>query len=307
MPSSVFRNRLFRDRALIRNAQPEPLDGLLRVTAPHEWLLLAALAATVLASVAWSAFASVERTVSGDGALVRPGERHTVVSALAATVKEVTAQVGERVEAGQAIARLELPELGWRLRVARARVALLEERAAEMATRTQTWLDAELAAARREMLELAAVASAGAVIVSPRAGEIAAHSLVAGRTVEAEEPVAEIRAGAGGAPEAVLFVPSVESRDVSVGMEARVAVAGRSGSRVFRAEVAEISPRPADPPSWLSRFGLLPSAAPDAPGHLVRLTVSGAASAQIPDGTPCRIEIILARHSPLGLLVSWVL
>ena len=86
-------------------------------------------------------------------------------------------------------------------------------------------------------------------------------------------------------------------------MEARVAVTDRSGSRVFTGEVAEVAARP-DLPPWLSRIEVVPSAAAGPPGHLVRLTVSGAEDAQIPDGVPCRVEIIVARHSPLGLLVS---
>ena len=202
----MLRNTLFRERALIRNAQPEPLDDLLRVTAPHEWLLLACLAAALLAAVAWGGFARVEQTVSGGGALVRPGDRYTVVSAASGVVTEVTAGVGDRVEAGQAVARLELPELRWRLRVSRARVALLEQRARGLEGPAGSWLDAELAAARAEAIELAALDAAGAVIVSPRAGEITAHRLFEGQAVGAGEPVAEVRTGVRRALEAILFV-----------------------------------------------------------------------------------------------------
>jgi len=148
---------LFRERALIRSAQPEPLDDLLRVTAPHEWLLLACLAAALLAAALWGGLTRVEQTVSGAGALVQPGERYAIVSAASGVVTEVTAELGDRVEAGEAIARLELPELRWRLRISRARVALLDERARSPEAPPGGWLDAELAAARAEVLELAAL------------------------------------------------------------------------------------------------------------------------------------------------------
>ena len=61
---------IFREEALARRARQEPLEDLLRVTAPHEWVLLAGLGAAVLAVLAWSVFGSVERTVTLDALLV---------------------------------------------------------------------------------------------------------------------------------------------------------------------------------------------------------------------------------------------
>lgn len=300
----MLKSPLFRERALIRSAQPEPLDDLLRVTAPHEWLLLACLAAALFGAALWGGLTRVEQTVSGAGALVQPGDRYAVVSAASGVVTEVTAGVGDRVEAGEAIARIELPELHWRLRISRARVARLEEQARTPEPPPGSWLDAELAGARAEVLELEALEAAGAVIVSPRAGEITANGLVAGQAIGVGEPVAEVRAGLRRAPEAVLFVAPEQSRRIDAGMTARVTVTDRSGARVLAAEVAEVSARPVDVPSWLSRIGLVSSGAPDSPRHLVRLTVPGAGEARMPDGAPCRVEIVVARHSPLGLLVS---
>ncbi|MDE0359909.1 MAG: hypothetical protein OXI74_01950 [Rhodospirillaceae bacterium] len=39
---------IYRREALIRNAQPEALDDLLRVTSPHERVFLLALGVTIL-------------------------------------------------------------------------------------------------------------------------------------------------------------------------------------------------------------------------------------------------------------------
>ena len=48
-----MRGRLiYRKEALIRSAQPVPLDGMLRVTAPHDRLFSAALAFVLLTLVA---------------------------------------------------------------------------------------------------------------------------------------------------------------------------------------------------------------------------------------------------------------
>ena len=63
----------FRERAIIRNAEPEPLDDRADVTAPREWVVLAGLGLALAALVAWGVFGSVERTVRSDGVLVLSG------------------------------------------------------------------------------------------------------------------------------------------------------------------------------------------------------------------------------------------
>ena len=309
----MFRNPLFRERALIRRAQPEPLDDLLRVTAPHEWLLLAGMAVALTAAVAWSAFAGVERTVTHGGMLVRPGVRHTLTAAASGIVTEVTAEVGDRIEAGQTIARLRLPELDWRQRLAQAQVAALEHGAAARADGAAgdptagdptagAWRVVALASARAELIELAALRAAGAEVVSPHGGEVSASRLVAGRAVTAGEAVAEIRAGARHVPEAIVFVPRAERR-IEVGMHARVAVPTGTGSRVYPAAVTAVSA--AEPlPAWPGGAEGAPPETESGAGRMVRLALEGGEDLQVPDGAPCRIEIILARTSPLGLLIA---
>lgn len=295
----MFRNPLFRERALIRRAQPEPLDDLLRVTAPHEWVLLAGIAAALAAAVAWSAFADVERTVTHGGTLVRPGVRHTLAAAASGIVTEVAAEVGDRIEAGQTIARLRLPELDWRQRLVQARVAGLEAGAGAEETADDptagTWRAVALASARAELIELAALGAAGAEVVSPYGGEVSASSLVAGRAVTAGEAVAEVRADARRVPEAIVFIPPGEG-SIEVGMEARVTVPAGTGSRVYPAAVTAVSAaQPLPRPETVSGAG-----------RMVRLALDGGEDLQAPDGAPCRIEIILKRTTPLGLLVASV-
>ena len=65
--------RLFRTEALAHRAQREPIDGLLRVTAPHEWVFVLGLAIALLALAAWAFFGSVERTIEADCALAGQG------------------------------------------------------------------------------------------------------------------------------------------------------------------------------------------------------------------------------------------
>ena len=53
------RRRLFRDEAFARRGRSEPIDGLLRITAPHEWLFLAMLGCAMLAVLLWAVFGTI--------------------------------------------------------------------------------------------------------------------------------------------------------------------------------------------------------------------------------------------------------
>ena len=101
----MFINRLFREQALARRRRQEPLDDLLQVTAPHEWLLVAGLGAMFLSLLVYGAVGSVERSLSYDTVVVLPGERYPVPAPVSGTVVEVLAEVGDTVEPGQVIAR----------------------------------------------------------------------------------------------------------------------------------------------------------------------------------------------------------
>ena len=107
----LARRRLFREEAFARRGQTEPLDGLLRVTAPHEWVIVAGLGIALLGLVAWGLFGSVERSLSSECVLAQPGERYTVISDITGNVIDVPVDVGDPVEVGQPIAFIKIPEL----------------------------------------------------------------------------------------------------------------------------------------------------------------------------------------------------
>ena len=262
-------NGQFRERALTRSAELNPLDDRAELTAPREWAVLACLGLVVAAIVAWGAFGSVERTVRSDGVLVMSGERRTVLANAAGAVVEVLAEAGGRVEAGQPIARI----------------------AAFGSGRTALRGDGEVA--------------------SPVTGAVAAVHVAPGRTVVAGAPIADIVSGDARGLEAVALVPRQDSRRLARGMQGRVTVEAPDAVRSFAVELAAVAPRAADPPDWLAR--MQPGAAAGGRGHLLRLTFAAppdpgaaagrAAAGSLEDGTPCRIEIVLERISPLGLLL----
>ena len=289
----MARRRLFREEAFARRGQTEPLDGLLRVTAPHEWVIVAGLGIALLGLVAWGLFGSVERSLSSACVLAYPGDRYTVTSDITGNVIDVPVDVGDSVEAGQPIALIKIPELSRHVALARARLSTLE-------ANPDATPDA-VALARSELLELESLRASGEVVASPYSGEVSAYHLVQGQAVEVGEDVADIRVGSESELEALAFVPAEGATRLEVGMKAQVLTAAsrRGGSQTLDAEVREVSPRPITPPGWLADFGLIPTTR----SHLVRLSAPEIPSTAA-DGDSCSIRIVLSKESPVRLLTS---
>ena len=300
LPKSIFR-----ERALLRSAQPEPIDDLLRVTAPHEWLLLAALATLLLGAIGWSVFGSVERTLSGNCALVVPGVRHTVVAPSSGIVREVMASVGDEVTAGEPLARLFVPEAAFERSLARARLDVLEHLERRSGKFPDDWIETELAAARRNWLEISALEEARAVIASPDSGELVVRRFEKGQTVEAGAPVGEIRTVEDGPPDVFMYLPPRQAARIETGFAAHVHVvpSGDFGAHRVAARVVALSPWPLVPSPWLDRLGF---ASPGADGRLVRVALDQFPSFRARDGAPCRFEVVLGRHSLVRHLVSGI-
>ena len=258
----------FRERALALNAEPEPLDDRAQLTAPREWAVLVCLGLVLAAIVAWGAFGSVERTVRSDGVLILSGDRRTVLSSTRGVVVEVLARAGERVAAAQPIVRIIDPGTD------------------------------------------PAVLGKGGEIRSPGAGTVASVHVAPDRMVFAGAPIADIVSGDAGKFDVVAFVPRHDSWHLVPGMAGRVTLEAPTGVRSIAASLSAISPRAARPPDWLLR--IQPDAAAGGRGHLVHLTFAEppdpTTSAgrglveSLEDGMPCRIEIVLERMSPFGLL-----
>ena len=84
-------------------APADQLDTLLRVTSPRGWLALTALAAVVLATVAYGLFGAVPTTVSGRGLFLPPGGLIRIDAPVAGMVTRMAGRAGAAVEAGDEI------------------------------------------------------------------------------------------------------------------------------------------------------------------------------------------------------------
>lgn len=288
----MFFNNIFRERALLRRQRQEPLDDRLQITAPHEWLLVTGLGVMFVALLVFGVVGSVERSLSYDAVLVRPGERHTVVAPVTGTVMEVLTEVGATVEPGQTIARVQTPaDQQWKS-AARRLTELLRE-------------DARGAAgASAELLQLLAsvtdVGTVGGDIVSLFGGEVVMIDLAPGRPVTAGAPVALVWTATPGPPEVLALAPPDEASRLEAGMAAQVRLAGDGrGAGMLQAQVADVSERPVTPPAWLTALGLSASEG----FHQVRVSlVSDDPGPVVADGAIGSLRVVLGRSSFVELL-----
>lgn len=297
----MFYSKVFREEAVARRSRPEPLDGRLQVTAPHEWIVLAGLCMAVLLFLAWGVFGRVERTLSATAVIVQPGDRDPVVSGVSGNVIEVLAEVGDPVEPGQPIARVELPEAERQARITRTIVDEVEGRMrdADTATAADVW-EALLEAAR----DVEAVERrAGQSIVVPRdvRGTLVRHHLVAGQPVRAGQTVAQVLGRSADAWRAFAFVTSQDAERLEEGMAAQVLLVlpEQPGASRLEARVLEVSSRPVIAPAWLADLGL----ANPVPAHLLRLVLDDPPES-LADGADGRVRIVLGQQSPVTLLVG---
>ena len=298
-----FYNKVFREEAVARRARPEPLDERLQVTAPHEWMALAGLALLLLAFLAWGALGSVERGLVMKTVLVQPGERHAVVSPVSGIVVETLAESGELLDAGQAIARVRLPEAARETRITRRIVDAVEDGAGHAEGAAAALREALFEAARNELEAVELLA--GETIVAPGAGTLEARGLVPGRALRAGETIARIRSvrdGPEGGWQALAFVSPRDARKLDAGMaaEVKVALPGATGTSTLEARVLEVSLQPVAVPEWLGDLGLSTLV----PSHLVRLVLNDPPRLPLADATDGVARIVLGKQSPAALLLA---
>lgn len=295
----MFPRRIFRSEAASRPGQTEPLDTLLRVTAPREWLVLLLVALVAVAAAAWAVFGTVERTVAARCVLVQSGQRYALLSATAGNVVEVLAEVGDRVEPEQLIARIKTSDIDRQLVIARSRVEALEASA-------EPESDA-LAVAQADLERLEALQEWGEHIVTPFGGTLTGHNLVPGQAVAVGSEVAAIRGPGDGTVEVLSLVAHEDATRLEAGMSARVLVDDDAGSdhgpRALDAVVADVADHAGESPGWLAA---LTAGAIAGRGHLIRLHLTGAPELPVADGEACVVRVVVARDRPVRLLAAGV-
>ena len=234
VPTPVFASP-FREEAVASRNRRQQLDRLLRITAPHERVVLAGIGLVLLAFVAWALFGSVERSVRADGVLIEPGARHEVVSTDSGYIVEYLVSAGDRIGAGIPIARQSVPELQREIAALRDRVALLETETGQAGGRGDA-LRSLLASARVALVQMEARRSARELVVSQIEGEVMALHAAPGDYLPAGAAVAQLRDTGDHPLRAVLGVAPRIAQRIRPGLRASVEVVTPDGC-------AERSPR----------------------------------------------------------------
>lgn len=116
---------IFRKVALERLSSPEQLDQMVQVTDPKGWLALTGLGALLLAAVLWGFWGSIPTEAQGSGILLRQGGVSDLVANASGQVQEVLVGVGDTIEKGQPVARIQQDALLRQIADDRSKLAAL--------------------------------------------------------------------------------------------------------------------------------------------------------------------------------------
>ncbi len=285
----MFGNPFLQDSGSSRNKYQQ-LDHLLRVTAPHERMILAGIGLVMLALLVWALFGSIVRSVTVDGILFEPGVRHELVSSEPGYLEVFLVGPGDHVEVGDPIARQSVPELDGETAALRDRVEMLKSEFRQV-DGEESGLPSLLAAAQVALLQMEARRSARELIVSPVAGEVTALRSAPGEYLPAGGAVAQLRETEDQPLQAVVQVAPRMAKRVQRGMQASVEITMPDDvQRRFDGEVSSVTPGPL--PKWLAP---LRPAGPNAT-YRVDVVLHQASDLSLPDVTPCRVRIVLGQQ-----------
>ena len=291
-------NNPFREQAVAATENRQQLDRLLRVTAPRERIVLAVVGLILAGLGSWIVFGSIARDIRLEGVLQAPGQRYEVVATAPGYFMEFLVEPGDHVEPGAVIARQSVPELARETAALRDRVARLESEVEQVGGDLGN-TRALLAADRVALLQIEAQRAARELIVSPLGGEVLALRSSPGDYLQAGAAVAQLRDVEDRRPQATLHVAPGVAQRLRPGMEASVDVQLPGGAtRRLEGVVGAV----AAGPSPVSPSALEPLAA--ASGLRVDIDLQPASDLALPDGTPCRVRIVLGRYSPASLLLG---
>ena len=284
---------IFPEESSASRNERQQLDHLLRISAPHERMVLTGVGLVLLAFAAWALFGSIVQGVSSEGLLIKPGARHEAAAVESGHLTEFLVTPGGRVEAGGPVARQSVPELEREIATLRKRMAQLEARAERAGGGGGVLLDS----VRVALLEVEAQRAAKEVIVSPIDGEVMALHASLGDYLPPGAAVAQVRDAEGPPLQAVLRVAPRIAQRIHPGMRASVEVEAPDGAlRRLDGEVTAVTDGPL--PHWLSA---LPPAV-ESSAHRVDVALLRTEGLSVPDGAPCRIRIELGRRSLFALL-----
>jgi HlyD family secretion protein len=129
----IVNSTIYRKAALDRLSSPDDLDQMLTVTSGNQWLALLGIGIFVLTAVIWSIVARIPTKAQGDGILIGQGGVVNVVTTGAGVITNFKLKIGDKISAGDVVAKIAQPEILTSIQQAKNRLA--EERSsADLAT-----------------------------------------------------------------------------------------------------------------------------------------------------------------------------
>ena len=133
-----MKKEIFRQAAIDQVSTPDRLDEMLTVTAPRDWLVLAAIGTLLAAAIVWGREGRIARKADGQGVLLLAGGVVNVVAGGAGRVRDLKVKTGDHVECNQVIGSISQPDAENKLKALRESLAELQsERARAGTARTE--------------------------------------------------------------------------------------------------------------------------------------------------------------------------
>ena len=254
----------FREQAIAASENRQQLDRLLRVTAPHERIVLGATGLLLAGLGIWALFGSIDREITLQAVLIKPGQRYEVVATEPGYLVEYLVEPGDRVARGTDIARQSLP-------------ASADEAGVALAGAEQRPPDS-------------------GAIASQIGGEVMVLRATLGDYLSAGTAVAQLREPVDHPLQAAAYASPRVARRLRPGMRATVEVQ-LPGGGTHRLE-GTVSVVAGPSPVWLSHWPM--ADAENAPR--IDMDLEPVPGPALRDGTPCMVRISLGRYSLASLL-----
>ena len=119
-------------------SSPDRLDQRLNLVRPKDWLVMCTMATLMILVVLWSIVGRLPVTVAGQGVLIRPRRIIDIQAPSSGRLAQLTIQVGDRIQEGEVIGRIEQAGIRQRLEEERRKLQqLLAQDQAKSTLQTQ--------------------------------------------------------------------------------------------------------------------------------------------------------------------------
>lgn len=121
-------SKIFRKVSLDRLSSPDQLDTMIQITSSKGWISLLTTGLLIVAALAWGFLGSLPTKVSGMGLFIKSGGVFQIVAPSSGRIKDIYFKVGDFVDKGRLIARVEQTDLLEKINDARATLKELNDK-----------------------------------------------------------------------------------------------------------------------------------------------------------------------------------